>query len=264
MMHAGFDLSVDLSFCANYYTHGKTLHDEHKRKVKSTLDSFKNPKGGLFAEKIVAEWFPSMSADVFLSHSHRDEPEIIALSGWLHEKFGLSCFIDSSIWGFSEDLLKMIDNEYCYDKDRKIYNYDDRNKSTSHVHMMLSTALIETMDACECVFFVNTPNSIKIDEAINGAGTTESPWIFSEIAMTKLLRKKELHEHRRMIAEAMDSTGMESFEKNLRIHYDVNLSHLQHINEDTLFSWLTHYQREKPNYPLDFLYTQKSQGAIYG
>lgn len=263
-MHAGFNLNVDLSFCANYYSYGKAIHDEYKRKVSDTLESFKNPKGGLFAEKIVAEWFPSVSADVFLSHSHRDEPNIIALSGWLHKKFGLNCFIDSSIWGYSANLLKMIDDEYCYDKDRKIYNYDDRNKSTSHVYMMLSTALTKTMDACECVFFVNTPNSIKIDKSINGVNATESPWIYSEIAMTKLLRKRELREHRRIIAEAMDGVGMESLNKSWGIDYDVDLSHLKHINKDTLINWLDYFQRESPEYPLDFLYSQKDQGAIYG
>ncbi|WP_212633394.1 hypothetical protein [Pseudomonas fluorescens] len=263
-MYAGFDLSVDLGFCQDFYTDGKILHDAHKRLVKNKLDSFKKPDGGLWAEKIVAEWFPPVKADVFLSHSHKDEPAIIALSGWLHKQFGLSCFIDSSIWGYSADLLKMIDDEYCYDKERKIYNYDDRNKSTSHVHMMLSTALTKTMDSCECVFFVNTPNSIKIDESIKGSGTTESPWIFSEIAMTKLLRKKELREHRRMIGEAMDSAGLESFEKSLRIHYDVDLSHLQHINNSTLSSWLEYQRREAPKYPLDFLYGVKKEGAIYG
>ncbi|MBP0952623.1 hypothetical protein JTA33_19495 [Pseudomonas sp. 20GA0080] len=263
-MHAGFDLDVDFSICAHYYAYGKAIHDQHKRTVNDTLESFKNPKGGLFAEKIVAEWFPLVSADIFLSHSHSDEENITALSGWLYETFGLTCFIDSSIWGYSAKLLKMIDDEYCYDKDRMVYNYDDRNKSTSHVHMMLSTALTKTMDACECVLFVNTPNSIKIDQSINRISATESPWIYSEIAMTKLLRKRELREHRRFTAEAMDRAGNEDFKKSLGVNYDVDLSHLTQINNETLLSWRDYFQREKPEFPLDFLYSQKNQGAIYG
>ena len=97
-MFAGFDLNVDLDGYSDYVRYGRELHNQNKKIVKSRLDSFKDEGGKLIAERIVAEWFPSVDADIFLSHSHKDEDGIIGLSGWLHEKFGLSCFIDSCIW----------------------------------------------------------------------------------------------------------------------------------------------------------------------
>lgn len=261
-MYLGFNLNVDLEFYDDYFRIGKRLHDENKKIVKDTLDSFKSENGKLKAEKIIAEWFPPISADVFLSHSHKDEPGIIALAGWLNHKFGLSCFIDSSLWGYSPELLRMIDNQYCYNKEKNTYNYDDRNKSTSHVYMMLSTALTRTMDSCECVFFVNTPNSIKIDETISSSGKTESPWIYSEIAMTKLIRRRDPRDHRAIKGLAMD--GMESFKESLDIEYDVDLSHLKDIDKSTLDDWATEHEKKPLKYALDFLYAKKDHGAIYG
>lgn len=263
-MFAGFDLNVDLNSYASYVPYGRELHNKNKRIVKSRLDSFKGEDDKLIAERIVAEWFPSVDADIFLSHSHKDEDGIIGLSGWLHEKFGVSCFIDSCIWGYSEELLQMIDSEYCYNHATGYYNYHERNRSTSHVHMMLSTALSKTLDSCESVFFVNTPNSILPDQFIKGQTATESPWIFSEIAMTKLLRQKSLHQHRRMITEAMDSTGLESIEKSLKIQYDVDLSHLTQLGKQDLDAWAKLQDEQPMKSSLDHLYNIKLKGPFYG
>lgn len=258
-MFAGFDVNVDLEAYKGYAAYGREIHDENKKIVETKLDSFKDLNGKLIGDKIVADWFPPIiDADIFLSHSHKDEEGIVGLSGWLHKEFGVRCFIDSCIWGYSAKLLRMIDDEYCYDSVREIYNYSERNRSTSHVHMMLSTALSNAMDSCECVFFVNTPNSIQADEFIKGSSTTESPWIFSEIAMTKLIRRRAAKDHRRMIAEAMDSvTGMESLEKSLNIRYGVNLSHLVHITQEDLVFWQGLQSARKILHPLDYLYDAK-------
>lgn len=52
-------------------------------------------------------WFPKINADIFLSHSHKDEKLIIAFAGWLKDTFNLDVFIDSCIWGYSNDLQKL-------------------------------------------------------------------------------------------------------------------------------------------------------------
>lgn len=71
----------------------------------------------------------------------------------LHDCFGLEAFIDSCSWGYCDDLLNKIDKKYCYDSKKKTYDYHLRNYTTSHVHMMLSTALAEMMDNTECIIF---------------------------------------------------------------------------------------------------------------
>lgn len=55
--------------------------------------------------------------------------------------------------------------------------------------MIFSVALTQMIDNTECLFFQNTPNSITPNATINH---TESPWIYFEIAMSRLIRKKEL------------------------------------------------------------------------
>jgi len=47
-------------------------------------------------------------------------------------------------------------------KDGKIYDYELRNYTTSHVHMMLSTALTEMIDNTECIMFYNTSLSVSL------------------------------------------------------------------------------------------------------
>lgn len=44
----------------------------------------------------------------------------------------------------------------------KTYDYNLRNYTTSHVHMMLATALTEMIDNTECIMFYNTPNSVLL------------------------------------------------------------------------------------------------------
>ncbi|MCC5439660.1 hypothetical protein [Clostridium botulinum] len=47
----------------------------------------------------------------------------------------------------------MIDNNYCFNKDTETYDYIKRNYSTSHVYIMLSTALSMMIDRAESIFF---------------------------------------------------------------------------------------------------------------
>ena len=56
---------------------------------------------------------------------------VIALNGWLYESFGIKSFIDSSVWGYANDLLKLIDDAYCLNLEgtNKSYNYEKRNYS---------------------------------------------------------------------------------------------------------------------------------------
>src|SRR5690606_26606894 len=80
--------------------------------------------------KLQADWFPNIEADIFISHSHRDKDLAIALSEYLYQNFDLNVFIDSCIWGYSDEHLKIIDDKYCLNSDQTTYNYSKRNYST--------------------------------------------------------------------------------------------------------------------------------------
>jgi hypothetical protein len=79
---------------------------------------------------------------------------VLSIAGWLYDNFEIVSFIDTCVCGYSGELLKIIDKEYCYDDDTGFYDYNMRNLSTSHVYMMLSVALskmIYNTGACSSI-----------------------------------------------------------------------------------------------------------------
>ena len=158
-MYKAFQLdfsTFDVKTLQTYLTVGKQLYNQQKALVQKSLSSYLDPDGLLDGSKIEEDWFPQkdFSFDVFLSHSHKDEELMIALGGYLDKELGLKCFIDSQLWGYSEELQPKIDKACCrFNEVKKTWNYNDRNVSTSYVHNMLMVALTKMMDSTECFFF---------------------------------------------------------------------------------------------------------------
>lgn len=142
--------------------------------------------GTIDGTKLAEEVFAQNSYDVFLSYSHDDEDLILILAGLLKDQFDLNVFVDSFYWGSADSLLKEIDDINCKQTDGT-YNYAKRNLSTSHVHAMLTSAIIQIMDSSEIIIFVNTDNSVPIlKDTLSGTKKyTFSPWIYEEILLTK-------------------------------------------------------------------------------
>lgn len=201
----------------------------------------------LDAEKISEIFFPSKSqCNVFISHSHSDIEYANYISYLLHEK-GINAFVDSQVWGNMNDLLQEIDNLYCK-IDRVTYNYNKRNISTSHIHMILFSALINMINTCECFFFLETQNSIK---EIAETATTFSPWIMGELLVSSVIKpvcprpqKHEIH------------AGMESLTEDTmpQIKYPAKIQHLKKFSFDDFKKWCTNTKFWKPEDALDDLY----------
>lgn len=236
-MYRGFNLKLGTDFfCANledFKKIGVTSIKQSKESIEETIGSFVGVDGSLDGSKMQANWFPQIKADVFISHSHNDKKLAIALAGWLKETFRLTAFIDSCVWGYANKLLKMIDDEYCYQKETNTYNYQKRNYSTSHIHTMLSVALTQMIDKTECLFFLNTPNSLTPNTIIE---QTESPWIYSEIGMSRLIREKapERCKRKRSLMEALKA-HFEDEGPNFK--YNVPTGHLVDIGVNDLKKW---------------------------
>ena len=144
-MHRGFiinNISFDLD---PYYNIGKARFDLQRATVEENLQAFMYGDNTLDASMMQSNWFPQTKAHVFLSHSHRDAHNAIAFAGWLYHFFKIDAFIDSAIWGYCDNLIQIIDNTYSRGADGE-FDYTKRNISTSHVHMMLSTALTMMID----------------------------------------------------------------------------------------------------------------------
>ncbi|MFJ8257192.1 hypothetical protein ACIQ4Z_07855 [Peribacillus asahii] len=259
-MYVGFKLDYkEDNYFAENKEKGLPIYEKFKHQVKQQLDSFLSPEGSLDGTKMREDWFPLVEADIFISHSHNDEEKAIALAGWLFEEFNLTAFIDSCVWGYAGDLLKKIDKEYCWNEQSNTYDYLMRNYSTSHVHMMLASALTMMMDKTECIFFLNSPSAIKTSDI---SSKTASPWIYHELTMTHLIQKKSPEQHRKLLSKGMQHKNFAE-SKQLNITYDVNLSNLINLTYYDLLSWtvLTAASNmEHPNlliHPLDVLYKQK-------
>lgn len=187
-MFARFKFNLDkvenwttIDILRNYHSVGNSLFSEHKKSVRNSLDEFLSVKGIIDAEQIEKEWFPQLTTHFFLSHSHLDEDLAIDLAGFLYTHCGIISFIDSTVWGYADELLKQIDRKYCLKREHT-YDYEMRNQSTAHVHMLLQGAIAKMIDRSESVIFINTPNSLNIDD-IYGLKKTSSPWIYSELLM---------------------------------------------------------------------------------
>lgn len=254
-MFVGFNAHITEQgvFSPYFKDFGQGLFDEQMNTVHSSLSSYAIDENILDAARIEDDWFPSIDVNVFISQSHKDQELAIGLAGWLHELFNISSFIDSCVWGYADDLLKMIDKNYCVNKRKPdgsidTYDYNKRNQSTAHVHMILNTALQKMIDKTECLIFLNSPNSLLIDNVIDGSATA-SPWIYSELTFSRLCRKRKLSEYRRHLAH----DSLHEFAQ-LNVKYDVSLSHLVDLNDrDLLQIWMNSRQK-RPQEALDYLY----------
>ncbi|WP_405199126.1 hypothetical protein [Christiangramia sp. LLG6405-1] len=252
-MYRGFNLVIPENLNKEkYFAKGLEIYKDIGKKVLERIEDIIEYDGIINGNKVISDWFPSIDAHIFLSHSHKDEEKAITLAGILYQEFGLVTFIDSCIWGNSNSLLKILDDKYCWDNAREIYIYEKRNFSTSHVHLMLSSALNKMIDNTECLLFLNTPNSINAKETVGS--TTFSPWIFSEISTSQIVRKttpKRLKPETRLYSEKIQLS--ESVKSQLTVEYEMELSHLNKITLNHIKSLMTN-TFNSPEEALDKLY----------
>lgn len=215
---------------------GRTVTATGETQVRQALATIAKNKAILDGAKIQQSWFPQVTADVFLSHSHRNEDLVLMLAGWLDDQFGLKAFVDSAIWGYAGDLLQIIDKKYCWQPANGTYNYHLRNESTSHVHMMLMTALGMMIHKTECLIFVNTPDSIAPSEVVEAQ--TYSPWIYAELTMAGIVDEVEPKRHKgKMTKLAAKGMVNEQREWSRILHTIQNLDRLRGITPSSLITW---------------------------
>lgn len=137
---------------------------------------------------------------------------------------------------YCDKLIRLIDNRYCVKKYKNnkpdLYDYQKRNITTSHVHMVLSNALMQMIDKCKYFFFINTENSIipeiKSEECVE---KTKSPWIYNEIMITKLIQKKPVP------LNFGEEDLSKDEQKSINIIHEINLEHLFKINLSDLLNF---------------------------
>lgn len=243
-MYKGFNLKLDdISSLSNDSKYSDKLKDD-KKKITKKFDDLMLSDGYLDAEELIKEWFPKDEYHVFISHSHKDTERAECLANWLYENFKLKAFIDSHVWGYANILLKKLNDRFAIE-DEKTYKYSPAISNAAHVHLMLSTALSEVIDKSECLFFINTENTLQNITLKDGSEEqrTASPWIMSELKTFSIIEKKlsgnrDINE-RKMI--------LESISEGAKFLYKTSKEHLSPLSVSDLKNWLNKCKNTTPD-----------------
>lgn len=224
-------------------------HFEDNKSIRATfvkpIESYLTEGMNFDGESIRQGWFPSdRKFDIFISHSGNDKKLAFALADWLERTFGLSCFIDSLVWSHYESLQEKLDEFYAK-KYRLVYDEKFRYHVYQNIDLMLNTSLMEVMNKCECLFFLNTPHSIQPNKM--NQYLTNSPWLFSEISMFNHIEKSEPSRRRSR------AVGFSQANESKILHL-VDLSNLTTLNLMSLNKWES--LTNEYDHPLDVLYDE--------
>ena len=191
-----------------------------KHQFKRTIRKAVVPDSGIIkGDTLKDSYFPSTLFngsyyDVFISHSHNNEAEAHLLATWLEKFRGLTCFVDSFAWGSADQLLKEIDDKYCIkqkNRNGNSYYYNKRNFTTSHVHAILSMALLDTIRRSKYCIFIESAESVPLTSKLKKE--TLSPWLYEEIKFMQLLQPRR--------ETIMFSEGIEKAINDCKIAYDI-------------------------------------------
>lgn len=205
--------------------------EDEKRNVEN-LANYLLDATTIDANAIIERVFPTQKADIFLSHSRDDRDLAVQLAIDLQKNSGLSVFVDSCIWGSADDLLLKIDDLFCRDAPGQNYRYQDRNRTTAHVHMILASALQQMIDKADTLFFLNTDKSLSLEHSISGSQKTLSPWIHMELMFSSLVRRPP----RPALEHAMlDAASKRSAHK---VVHAAPLNHLIALQHHEFLQWI--------------------------
>ena len=236
-------------------TYASAGEDPDKYTRKAQLRQYLASTNGLIDGKALKEvLFPKGKYHIFLSHSHGDLQIAQYLKAWFNINCGLKCFIDADVWENAYDLLMELDNKYSKNTTGN-YDYDRCTQTAAHVYSMLTMALFEAIDEIECPIFIESANSVTLEEGIKKS--TLSPWIYEEVGyMGKLPHKLPA----RIPKMRYFSVGMESVILNeaaitdsLQMTHPLDVSGFKSIDKSDL-SVMQYYNKEEA---LNVLYKRK-------
>lgn len=250
--------------------------DQKDKAQKVIQEKILSGKWVIDGEGTESEWFPQLKKHVFISHSHKDEGIALLVAGVLKDRLGIDAFVDSAAWGCYRELA-----ECLYEATRVRYislssPQKDllRSSAAEHAHCMLSKSLIQMMDRCECMFFLGTKASVGLNNIGTSDYSTFSPWIYTEIEASRVLRRyKYPRSVRKVINESLRSFAMDEAPQ-LEVVYPLNIEHLGKLSPQAFLQWVTKAEeikrclvddQYKPYKLLDELYANtKSRSILHG
>lgn len=227
-MFTAFNLTMDekeMARLENEQTFSATT--ENQEKVETDLKKYLDMGAGFDGEALLAEWFPELKSQVFLSHTAADAPLAGRLERWLQQELGVSVFMDSWIRQAADKLIAA-------------------GFAPGHVYPVLHMALGKMIAQSECVIFLNPYHSLKKEGAVG-----ETPWIYAELQTARMTRKKKPERFKKFHFAVTLGT-------QLKIEFDPQLPNLLLLNADDLEKWCSQQHVVSEDvYHLDLLYLQK-------
>lgn len=229
---------------------GDTDYNLEKKEAGSLLKQLINSDHDIAAEDIKSIFFPQNSYDVFISHSRSDLDLALRLRQYLKDHFDLRVFVDSICWENIDDLQKELDEHYRTNDNN--YKYETVKRVAQHSNIILASALTEAIDKSECVFFLNTKNSV-----VSGARVKEdktySPWIYHEVYTASTIRQRK--PNRKPANESRNNALYEAVNPALpTITYGLDLSNMAKLDSNSLLKWEIFYKTTYRSHALDVLY----------
>lgn len=274
-MYIGFNLrldkNADIFGDSLNYERLQEIGENHLNKQKAIFEQMLESyvvDDVIDGTKIQNEWFPQIEADIFISHSGKDGGLTNALAGWIYETFGLRCFIDGNVWGYSKTLLEQMNSKFSNKRKDSdggyLYDHESCNRVSQHVNMMLSIALQKMIDKVEAIILLNTDNAVKVCSNTQ-MEKTYSPWIYAEISCTQFVRKKPLLAYRnysKISKVYFGVTESVQFAMHSAISYTVSLKHLKSLSADDLHKWKCLCVSKDYEYKMDALYDIVCPGEV--
>jgi hypothetical protein len=206
--------------------------------------------------KINNELFSDIKPDIFLSHAHADEEDVIKLAAKIEYHTKLKVFVDSCVWANAYKLLQKIDDKYCYQSKENTYEYKKRNHTTSNVFMILNAALHRVINSSEVLLFLGTDNSVNIEDLFTKDRFISSPWIFSELQFANLV-KRRLPSRLKPAFESYDDSRLAEdqklIRKNAQFAYPTPDSDFD-LDNDQFKKWVNNLAFPTGTHELDLLY----------
>lgn len=263
-MYRGYELKIaenQIKDIDIYASKAESLYADFKKKTDVNLLNYKiGTTSQICGDLVENSWFPKGEFHLFISHSGADKKIAKALAYIMKNCMGVATFVDSLVWDYRDDLVKRLydanlDSEW--DEKVKLSFY---SSIIAHVDCMLNKSLTEIMDGCECLLFLNTPNSVSAEGVY---AKTLSPWIYGELEASRRLRvntpirrmlKKNFSKSATVLAE---SAGQESFK--IKMNHSVNTGHLKKLTCKDICSWLEQSKSKTAEQALDILYDKISK-----
>ena len=253
-MFKGYKLEIKENEILNfrkYVQKAESLYANFEKVTAQNLVNYKMETSlPINGDSVESQWFPKRKFHVFLSHSSKDSEVAYALAYMLKQTLDIDVFVDSLVWGQRDDLIKRL-YESNKDKHRDNVRHIENEKTQipqkeldfysdiiAHVDSMLNKSLIQVMDECECLLFLNTPNSISASEVCK---ETLSPWIYTELEASKRLRIKiPFHHkiHKAFSQESSENALVIEDSQQFEMTHSVGIEHLKDLSVKKLNEWI--------------------------